>query len=106
MGGDKIVQAAQSGTFGAALKVHASTHANGDVAVLMTNTNRNNDANVTVNIAGGNIACVGKRYAYTPINTDQDGSVTGDWIFANTAGTAVPVLVPRYSTVVVVFPKQ
>jgi hypothetical protein len=106
MGGDKIVQAAQSGTFGAALKVHAAAHANGDVAVLMTNTNRNNDANVTVNIAGGNVACVGKRYAYTPINTDQDGSVVGDWIFANTAGTSVPVLVPRYSSVVVVFPKQ
>jgi hypothetical protein len=106
MGGDKIVQAAQSGTFGAALKVHAAVHANGDVAVLMTNTNRNYDANVTLNIAGGNIACVGTRYAYTPVNTDQDGTVTGDWIFSNTAGSSVPVLVPKYSTVVVVFPKK
>ena len=45
--------------------------------------------------AAGRLACVGKRYAYTPVNTDQDGGLTGDWIFSNTAGTSVPVLVPR-----------
>ena len=105
-GGDHMVQAAQSGTFGTALKTHASVHANGDIAVLMTNTNKNVDANVTLNITGANLGCVGTRYAYTPVNTDQDGGLTGDWIFANTAGTSVPVLVPRYSSVVVVFPKK
>jgi hypothetical protein len=105
-GGDNMVQAAQSGTFGSALKVHASVHANGELAVMMTNTNKNVDANVTLNVTGMNIGCVGKRYAYTPVNTDQDGGLTGDWIFANSAGTSVPVLVPRYSSVVVVFPKK
>jgi hypothetical protein len=103
-GGDKMVQATQSGTFGTALKTHASVHTNGDIAVMVTNTNRNNDANVTLNISGGVVACVGKRYAYTPVNTDQDGGLTGDWIYSNAAGTSVPVLVPRYSSVVVVFP--
>ena len=39
----------------------------------------------------------------TPIRT---ATVTGDWIYANTAGTAVTVLVPKYSSVVVVFPKR
>jgi hypothetical protein len=105
-GGDHMVQATQSGTFGAALKTHASVHANGDIAVMMTNTNRNVDANVTLNITGGTMACVGTRYAYTPVNTDQDGGLTGEWIFSNTAGTSVPVLVPKYSSVVVVFPKK
>jgi hypothetical protein len=105
-GGDKMVQAAQSGTFGTALKTHASVHANGDIAVLMTNTNKNVDANVTLNITGGTMACVGKRYAYTPVNNDQDGTVVGDWIFSNTAGTSVPVLVPKNSSVVVLFPKK
>ena len=52
-GNDKMVQATQSGTFGTAIKTHASVHANGDIAVMMTNTNRNNDANVTLNITGG-----------------------------------------------------
>ena len=89
-GGDQMVQAAQSGTFGAALKTHASVHANGDIAVMMTNTNRNYDANVTLNVTGGNLGCVGKRYAYTPVNTDQDGGLTGDWIFANTPGRRSP----------------
>jgi len=106
-GGDKIVTAAQSGTFGAALKTHASVHANGDIAVLMTNTNRNNPANVTLNVTGGNmLGCVGKRYVYSPVNTDQDGPITGDWIFSNSTGSSVPVLVPAYSSVVVVFPKR
>ena len=106
-GGDKMVKATTSTTgFGTQLKSHASVHANGDVAVMITNTNRNNDAAVTVNIAGATIGCVGKRYAYTPVNTDQDGGLTGDWIYSNTAGTAVTVLVPRLSSVVVVFPKR
>jgi len=52
------------------------------------------------------MACVGKRYAYTPVNNDQDGTVVGDWIFSNTAGTSVPVLVPKNSSVVVLFPKK
>ena len=90
--------------FGTALQTHASVHANSDIAVMITNTNRNNAANVTLNITGGTLACVGKRYAYTPVNTDQDGTVKGEWIFSNTAGTSVPVLVPAYSSVVVVFP--
>jgi hypothetical protein len=106
-GGDKIVQAVVSTTgFGTQLKAHASVHANGDIAVMMTNTNRNNDANITVSLSGGNIGCVGARYAYTPVNTDQDGPVTYAPIFANAAGTAVSVLVPRYATVVLVFPKK
>ena len=90
-GGDKMVQAMQSGTFGTALKTHASVHANGDIAVMMTNTNRNNDANVTLNITGGMVACVGKRYAYTPVNMDQDGGLTGDWIYAGWAKTLLGV---------------
>jgi hypothetical protein len=73
---------------------------------MVTNTNRNTDANVTLSITGGAAACVGKRYAYTAVNTDQDGGLTGDWIFADAAGTSVPVLVPKYSSVVVVFPKK
>ena len=106
-GNDRMVKATTSTTgFGTQIKSHASVHANGDIAIMMTNVNRNNDAAMTVNVTGGTLACVGKRYAYTPVNTDQDGTVTGDWIYANTTGTAVTVLVPKYSSVVVVFPKR
>jgi hypothetical protein len=106
-GGDKMVKATTSTTgFGTQIKSHASVHANGDIAVMMTNVNRNNDAAITVNISGGTLGCVGTRYAYTPVNNDQDGGLSGDWIFSNTAGTAVTVLVPKYSSVVVVFPKR
>jgi hypothetical protein len=106
-GGDRMVKATTSTTgFGTQLKSHASVHANGDIAVMITNTNKNNDAAVTVNVSGVTLACVGARYAYTPVNTDQDGGLSYDPIFANTAGTSFPVLVPKYSSVVVVFPKR
>jgi hypothetical protein len=106
-GGDKMVKATTSTTgFGTQVKSHAAVHANGDIAVLMTNTNKNLDAAMTVNITGGTLSCVGTRYAYTPVNGDQDGGLTGDWIFANSAGSAVTVLVPKYSSVVVVFPHK
>jgi hypothetical protein len=106
-GNDKMVKATTAATgFGTQVKSHASVHANGDIAVMMTNVNRNVDAAMTVNVTGGTLGCVGKRYAYTPVNTDQDGGLTGDWIYANAAGTAVTVLVPKLSSVVVVFPKR
>ena len=31
---------------------------------------------MTLNITGGNVGCVGTRYAYTPVNIDQDGGLT------------------------------
>ena len=72
------------------MRAHASVHANNDIAVMVTNTNRNNPANVTLNFNGGMAACVGKRYAYTPVNTDQDGGLTGEWIFSNTGRNIGP----------------
>jgi hypothetical protein len=108
-GNDTMVQATVSGTFGTALKAHASRHADGAVGVMMTNTNRNFAANVTVNVTGGAgaaLGCVGARYAYTPINTDQDGDLTYEPIFAASDGASVPVAVPPLSSVVVVFPKK
>ena len=107
-GNDTMVQATVSGTFGAALKAHASVHADGAISVMMTNTNKNVAANVTVNVtgAGAALACVGARYAYTPVNTDQDGDIAYEPIFAASDGASVAVAVPQLSTVVVVFPKK
>jgi hypothetical protein len=107
-GNDTMLQATVSGTFGAQLKAHAAVRADGTVAVMMTNGNRNVAANVTLNLAGTGAArgCVGARYAYTPINTDQDGDLAYEPIFAAADGLSVPVAVPPLSTVVVVFPKR
>jgi hypothetical protein len=106
-GGDKMVKATTSATgFGAQVRSHASVHANGDIAVMLTNISNTDDAAMTVNVAGGTLGCVGTRYAYTPVNGDQDGSLSADWIFASSGGTAVTVLVPKYSSVVVVFPPK
>jgi hypothetical protein len=49
---------------------------------------------------------VGARYAYTPINADQDGDLAYQPIFAAADGMSVPVVVPPLSTVVVVLPKK
>jgi hypothetical protein len=104
-GNDKMVQATVTGT---GIKGHASLHTDGSVSVLITNTNVSTAANVTVSISGGSttLACVGTRYAYTPVNTDQDGTVTSQPIYASSDGLSVPVGVPAYSTVVVTFPKK
>src|SRR6185503_4468241 len=51
-GNDTMVQATASGTFGTQLKAHASLHADGAVAVMVTNSNPNFAAPVTVNLTG------------------------------------------------------
>ena len=102
-----MVQATQSGTFGAALKAHASVHANGDIGVMMTNTNKNVDANVTVNITGGERSAASGRATRTRRSTPtRTATSTDDSIFARPTGRRCPSLVPRYSSVVVVFPKK
>jgi hypothetical protein len=107
-GNDTMVQATVSGTVGVQLKAHASLHADGAVGVMVTNTDRDVTANVTVNLTGTGAAraCVGARYAYTPINADQDGDLAYQPIFAAADGMSVPVVVPPLSTVVVVLPKK
>jgi len=104
-GNDKMVQATVTGT---GIMGHASLHADGSVSVMITNSNASGDANVTVSISGGSttLGCVGTRYAYTPVNSDQDGAVTSAPIFASSDGLSVPVGVPAYSTVVVSFPTK
>jgi hypothetical protein len=92
----------------ATLKAHSSLHADGSVAVMLTNIDPNNAANVTVNITGGSttLACSGVRFGYQPLANDQDGPVMGSNIFSSTDGLSVPVGVPANSSVVVWFPKK
>ena len=76
---------------------------------MMSNASANTAAKVTVNVAGGAgtaLDCVGARYAYLPVNGDQDGDLTYKPIFATADGLSVPVAVPPLATVVIVFPKR
>ena len=90
-GNDTMVQATVSGTFGAALKAHASLHADGARRRHDDQHQRNVAANVTVNLTGTGAAraCVGARYAYAPINKDQDGDLAYEPIFAAADGMSV-----------------
>jgi len=107
--GDTMVQATVSnaGALMTSLQAHASRHADGSVSVMLTNTSPTVAANVTVNVSGAStmLACVGTRYAYTPVSTDQDGMVISEPIFSATSRTSASVAVPAYSVVVVRFPK-
>jgi hypothetical protein len=108
-GNDKIVQATltNAGALQTLLKVHAAQHVDNSVSVMVTNTSPSVAANVTVSVTGGTtLGCVGIRYVYSPVNGDQDGTVTSDWIFSSADGLSVPVSVPAYSTVVIAFPKK
>lgn len=106
--GDALLPATVSngGTLMTALLPHASKHADGSVSVMLTNTSTTTTGAVTVSVTGATLACVGTRYSYAPVNMYDDGPVTSEPIFANTAGTSVSVTVPPYSVVVVVFPKR
>lgn len=108
--GDALIPATVSaGDAGApTLLAHASKHADGSMSVLLTNTSVSTTAAVTVNVTGGAtpLACVGTRYAYTPVATDSDGTVTSAPIFSATDGGSVIVSVPPYSVVVVAFPQR
>ena len=61
---------------GTALRAHASVHANTDIAVMVTNTNRNNPANVTLNITGGT-ANLGGANATVTTFTQSGGTLSG-----------------------------
>ena len=109
-GSDRMVAATVSnaGALQGLLKAHAALHADGSASIMITNTSATTSASVTVAITGGSTAlgCVGVQYTYAPVNGDQDGAVVGAHIFAAPDGLSVPVGVPPYSTVVVVFPKK
>jgi len=107
-GNDKMVTAtvAPAGVQ-TTIKAHASVHSDGSIAVMITNIDPANAANVTVNVTGGSmLACSGVRFGYQPVNGDQDGPVLGSNIFSTPDGSSVPVGVPANSSVVVWFPKK
>jgi hypothetical protein len=109
-GSDRMAAATVSnaGALQGLLKAHAALHADGGARIMITNTSATISASVNVAITGGSTAlgCVGVQYTYAPVNGDQDGAVVSDHIFAAADGLSVPVAVPPYSTVVVVFPKK
>lgn len=107
--GDALLPATLSnaGALMTVLFPHASRHADGSVSVMLTNTSPTATAAVTVNVTGGSmLGCVGTRYAYTPVGTDNDGTVTSQPIFSSATGASVSVGVPPFSVVVVTFPKR
>jgi hypothetical protein len=104
--GDMMVAAPVSndGALGALFQAHAAKHADGSVSVMLVNTSPATAAAANVTVSGGStLNCVGTAYTYKPLNVDDDGPITSAPIFSKT--NAVPVLVPAYSVVVIVFPK-
>lgn len=91
------------------LQAHAAKRVDGSVTVMLVNTSPTELAAATVKVAGlsagSNLPCVGTRYAYVPVNGDNDGPVSAAPIFSsNDATNQVSVEVPAYSVVVLVFP--
>jgi hypothetical protein len=95
-------------TLASLLLTHASKHADDSVSVMLTNASPTVSANVTLNVTGGALGCVGTSYTYAPVSAgmDLDGSVVAANIFSSATGAAVPVVVPPYSVVVIHFPNR
>lgn len=102
-GGDQMVGAHSNHP---SVLAHASRHMNGDLALMLSNINSRRATEVRVNIGGAErLGATGKRYAYTPIDGDMDGTVSGpEDVSSQDGGASLLVTVPAYSVVVLVFP--
>ena len=105
-GGDSMLPHPTSSS--TTLFAHAARHVDGGFSVMLTNVSASAAANVTLNVTGGALGCVGTVYSFVPTaSNNNDGPVsTGAPIFSSTTGTTVAVAVPAYSVVVVAFPPR
>jgi len=101
--GDQMVPASSEWS---TVLAHASRHADGKLAVMLSNINWHREISVNVKLDGATkVGPTGVRYAYTPIGRDLDGTVSdGEPISSSDGGASITVPVPPYSVVVVVFP--
>jgi hypothetical protein len=102
--GDSVLPTPTSSS--ATLFSHATRRADGSVGVMLTNVGTTS-ASVAVSLTGNRpLACAGTQYSYTPVASNNDGSVSAGSPIAsstNSAGSTVSVAVPAQSVLVLRF---
>jgi alpha-L-arabinofuranosidase len=97
---DIIVTASSSNSL---LAVHAATHKDGSVGLMLINKDPKNNATVKVTVNGTKLAASGTRYDFGRSNSATQYMVPG--IAANDLGNSVTITVPLYTITDLVIPK-
>jgi hypothetical protein len=97
---DNIVTAGSSNSL---LSVHAATHKDGSVGIMLINKDPKNNAVVKVNVNGAKLASSGTRYDFGKSNPGTQYMVAG--VPANDLGNNFTVTVPSYTITDLVIPK-
>jgi hypothetical protein len=97
---ETIVNAASSH---ALLSVHASSHKNGSVTMMLINKDPKNNATVKVTITGGKLAGPGMRFDYGKSNPPGDKAIAGTQI--DDVGNSFTVTVPAFTVTDLLIPQ-
>lgn len=87
----------------ALLAVHASSHKNGSLSMMLINKDSKNSATVKVTVNGGKLAGPGMRFDYGRSNPPGDKAVAGTQI--DDVGNNFTVTVPAYTVTVLLIPQ-
>ena len=85
------------------LSVHAASHKNGSLSVMLINKDPKNNATVKVTVNGGKLAGPGMRFDYGRSNPPGDKAVSGVQI--DDVGNNFTLTVPSYTITDVVIPQ-
>jgi hypothetical protein len=77
------------------LSVHAASHKNGSLSLMLINKDPKNTANVKVTIDGGKLAGPGMRFDYGKANLPADKAVSG--VQVDDVGNSFSINVPPYT---------
>ena len=97
---ETLVNAASSH---ALLSVHAASHKNGSVSVMLINKDPKNNATVKVTITGGKLAGPGMRFDYGKSNPPGDKAIAGSQI--DDVGNNFTVTVPAFTVTDLLIPQ-
>jgi len=85
------------------LSVHAASHKNGSVSLMLINKDSKNNATVKVTVNGGKLTAPGMRFDYGRGNPPADKTIAGTHI--EDVGNNFTVTVPAYTSTVLLIPR-
>lgn len=92
-----------AGSSHALLSVHAASHKNGSVSIMLVNKDSRNNATVKVTVNGGKLAGPGMRFDYGKSNPPGDKAIAGTQV--DDVGNSFTITVPAYTVTDVLIPQ-
>lgn len=92
-----------AGSSHALLSVHAASHKNGSLSMMLVNKDSKNNATVKVTVTGGKLAGPGMRFDYGRSNPPGDKAIAGTQI--DDVGNNFTVTIPAYTVTDILIPQ-